>query len=280
MAVTTPSLAFPPLSGSARSSGAAADPDDVTPRCIRFAFPGVPGVHCAFQTRRGGISDGPWAGGNISYEVGDDPAAVAANRAALAASLDLAEWVEAKQVHGDAMIIDPEPVQLAAALAATPVAQADGLATARPGVGLVIKTADCQPILLAHESGRYVAALHAGWRGNRIGFPQSGVRAFCERYGFPPREVLAVRGPSLGPAAAEFVNFATEWGQDFARWFRSATRTMDLWTLTRHQLAAAGLLPERIFGLDLCTHALPDDFFSYRRAATTGRQASIIWMEG
>lgn len=277
MAVTTPSLAFPPLS---RSGSPAANPADVTPRCIRFDFPGVPGVHCAFQTRQGGISDGPWAGGNISYEVGDDPAAVAANRAALAASLNLSEWVEAKQVHGDVILMDPEPVQLAAALAASPVAQADGLATARPGVGLVIKTADCQPILLAHESGKYVAALHAGWRGNRIGFPQSGVRAFCERYGFPPNEVLAVRGPSLGPAAAEFVNFGTEWGLDFARWFRKADRTMDLWMLTRHQLAEAGLLPERIFGLDLCTHTLTDDFFSYRRAATTGRQASIIWMEG
>lgn len=279
MAVTSLPPAFPLRSDSGGPRSAAASESDA-PRCIRFAFPGVPRVRCAFQTRRGGGSPGPWAGGNISHEVGDSPAVVTANRTALATALELAAWTEVRQVHGDAMVMDPEPPPLAAALAAAPVVQADGLATSRPGMGLVIKTADCQAILLAHESGRYVAALHAGWRGNRMGFPQSGVRAFCERYGFPPREVLAVRGPSLGPAAAEFVNFDTEWGGDFVRWFRPASRTMDLWTLTRHQLAEAGLPPERIFGLDLCTHTLSDDFFSFRRAATTGRQASIIWMEG
>lgn len=242
---------------------------------IPFAFPGVPGVRCAFQTRTGGTSAGPFAGGNISLEVGDDAATATANRQALANTLGLRALAELKQVHGDVMAFDPAPQPLDA----PPQAEGDGLATATPGLGLVIKTADCQPILIAHESGRYVAALHAGWRGNRIRFPVSGVQDFCNRYGLRAHELCAVRGPSLGPAAAEFVNFASEWGADFARWFTSANQTMDLWTLTRHQLVEAGLAPERIFGLDLCTHTLSDQFFSYRRDRVTGRQASVIWIE-
>lgn len=243
---------------------------------IPFAFPGVPGIRCAFHTRQGGASQGAWGGGNISLEVGDSPEAVIANRRELSHALGLAGWAECRQVHGDVMVFDPAPLDLAT----PPAIEADGLGTARPGMGLVIKTADCQPVLIAHESGSYVAALHVGWRGNRIGFPGSGIRAFCDRYGLAPRDLLAVRGPSLGPAAAEFVNFTDEWGTDFTRWFSAHDRTMDLWTLTRHQLAEAGLAPERIFSLDLCTSTLGQDFFSYRRDRITGRQASVIWIAG
>lgn len=242
---------------------------------IPFAFPGVTAVRCAFHTRCGGASQDPWGKGNISLEVGDAPDATIANRRELSSSLGLDGWAECRQVHGDVMVFDPAPLDLAT----PPQTEADGLATSRPGLGLVIKTADCQPVLIAHESGRYVAALHVGWRGNRIDFPASGVRAFCDRYGLAPRDLLAVRGPSLGPAAAEFVNFDREWGDDFARWFRTRERTMDLWTLTRHQLAQAGLAPERIHALDLCTGTLADTFFSYRRERVTGRQASIIWID-
>jgi copper oxidase (laccase) domain-containing protein len=54
---------------------------------------------------------------------------------------------------------------------------------------------------------------------------------------------------------------------------------MDLWRLTRSQLETAGLLPERIFSLDLCTYSLPGDLFSYRRDPRCGRQGSVIWKE-
>ena len=153
----------------------------------------------------------------------------------------------------------------------------DGLATDKPGIGLLIKTADCQPILLAHRSGRFVAGIHAGWRGNRCDFPGSGVRRFCEHYGVEPRELLAVRGPSLGPARAEFINFESEWGDAFRPWFDAGSRTMDLWGLTRWQLEQAGLLPRNIYGIDLCTASCNRQFFSYRCVKASGRQASVIW---
>jgi YfiH family protein len=242
---------------------------------LRFCFPGVPGVECAFQIRTGGASSGPYAEGNVSLAVGDAPEAAAANRAALARELGLGAVAELHQVHGDQMLFEPAAGALLRA-DAPPSAEGDGLASSRPGLGLLIKTADCQPVFFAHESGRAVAALHVGWRGNRGNFPASGLRAFCAYYDCTPREVLAVRGPSLGPAAAEFVHFAQEWGEAFAPWFDGRRRTMDLWRLTRKQLEDAGMAPERIFGLDLCTASLPQ-FFSYRRDTITGRQANLIW---
>lgn len=244
---------------------------------LPFCFPGIPAVRCVFQTRTGGVSCGGYAGGNISFQVGDDPQHVAANRQSLAGVLraqGMDCWAELEQVHGDGMVFEPEATDVLAAN----LAPGDGMATSRPGLALLVKTADCQPILLAHKGGRHVAALHAGWRGNRCNFPGSGVRRFCERYGLDPRDVLAVRGPSLGPGKAEFVNFAWEWGPDWQPWFEETGRTMDLWGLTRCQLEDAGLLPRHIYGLDLCTADNNDLFFSYRCDRRSGRQAALVWI--
>ena len=244
---------------------------------IPFVFPGLNSVRCAFQTRPGGVCRGEYGGGNISFSVGDDAALVAANRESLLAGLQpqgLRRWAELQQVHGDVMAFEPAPV----ACDAVAVEEGDGMATAEPGLGLLIKTADCQPILLAHKSGKYVAAMHAGWRGNAMNFPGAGLARFCEAYALDPAEVLAVRGPSLGPGAAEFVNFHQEWPSEFSPWFDEQRRTMDLWLLTRHQLADAGMRPENIFALDLCTHSLPHLLFSHRRGHK-GRQASLIWIK-
>ena len=245
----------------------------MTPQYLDFCFPGLNGVRCVFTTREGGFSTGPWASANLSLEVGDDAGAVTANRAALRDALGVRVWQELRQVHGTRMHMNLEEDLLGGA-----ELEGDGLATDRPGHALVVKTADCQALLMADAAGRHVAALHCGWRGNAVNFPAKGVRAFCERYGVSPAEVLVVRGPSLGPEKSEFVNFEAEWEPQFRTRFDEATRCMDLWALTRDQLQGAGVPAANIFSLDICTASSPR-FFSYRRDKVTGRQAGIIWIE-
>lgn len=236
---------------------------------IPFRFPGIGKVCCAFSTR---------ASGNFSLDVPEaaaDPAATLARRRALPDLLKVEAVAEARQVHGVRTVFEPP----AWAADASPVMEADGMATTRPGLALAIKTADCQPVLLAHASGRVVAALHVGWRGNRQNYPGRAVAELCARYALDPADLAAVRGPSLGPAAAEFTGFEAEWGDPFRPWFDADTRTMNLWRLTRDQLVAAGLRPDRVYGLDLCTASLPSAFFSYRSDRSCGRHLSLIWME-
>lgn len=241
---------------------------------ITFRFPGLPGVRLAFGMRSLPESpDDPFAGGNISFRVGDDSGRVRRTRQAFREGFGFDSWHALKQVHGDRMVFEPDTDNTDG----PSLTEADGQTTSRPGAALCVKTADCQPILLAHASGKYVAALHVGWRGNVMDFPGSGVAAFCARYGLSPADCLAVRGPSLGPAASQFVNFETEFGPRFEPYFDPGERTVDLWRLTRDQLAAAGLRPENVFGIDICTFASPH-FFSYRRRRASGRQASFIWI--
>lgn len=249
----------------------------------------MPRVWCAFQGRApavsgaGGPAPVPWSGGNISFNAGDDPGATAAARAALFSSLrprGLRSWAEVRQVHGDALAEEPfaPPAPDLADYRMQDSPEADGMLTSTPGKGLLIKTADCQPVLLAHRSGRHVAALHVGWRGNRRDLPASGVRRFCDRYHLDPADIFAVRGPSLGPSRAEFVNFSREWGDDFRPWFDAESRCMDLWGLTASQLAAAGVPPRQIFGLDICTSLNAEHYFSHRHDPASGRQASLVWV--
>ncbi len=242
---------------------------------LPFRFPGVDGVRVAFQTRLGATDEEA----NISLETGADPVQTTANRRALARTLGLHGLAELRQVHGVRTLFEPQAQDPARA----PEAEADGMALERgperARLGLMIKTADCQPLFLAHKDGNHILALHVGWKGNRQRFPQVAVAEFCARYRIAPEDLSAVRGPSLGPAAAEFVHFEEEWGPEFSPWHSPAGRTMRLWELTRAQLLEAGLREENLFALDFCTWTLPESFFSYRRDRECGRQASVIWLE-
>ncbi|MDL2207398.1 polyphenol oxidase family protein [Desulfovibrio sp. OttesenSCG-928-M16] len=233
---------------------------------ISFSFPGVALVGCAFTTTKAGNM-------GMVLEPGTE-AAVADNRHRLLETLGLERWVELKQVHGDALLADPQPTDIKSASSLT----ADGAATRQKGLALAVKTADCQPLLLSDKRGRAVAALHVGWRGNALAFPVTGVIRFCSIYNIDPSEVLAVRGPSLGPSAAQFTNFEQEWPARYRPWFDEASKTMDLWELTKFQLIEAGMLPDNIHSLDLCTYSRSDLFFSHRRGHS-GRQVSLIWIK-
>lgn len=243
-------------------------------RFLNFKFPGIANVHCVFTGRLEGQD--PLAG-NISFLAGEDRAKVLAARQNLLASLEkrgLENLSEAHQVHGDGLLIEPA----ASGLEPEHLPEADGLVTRQKNLGLMIKTADCQPILVAHRAGGHIMAIHAGWRGNRANFPQSAVERFCENYKLDARDIFAVRGPSLGPGNAQFVNFEREWPDSFRSWLDEKSRCMDLWNLTRAQLEAAGVPARQIFGLDICTLANREIFFSYRDNRCPGRQASIIWI--
>ncbi|HZF20069.1 MAG TPA: peptidoglycan editing factor PgeF [Burkholderiales bacterium] len=232
-------------------------------------WPAASRVRALVTTRAGGVSAGAFAGLNLSLRVGDDPGSVARNRAILRACLP-ADPVWIKQVHGTA-VADPD--------SAAADTEADAAVTRRTGRVCAVMTADCLPVLLSDRDGHVVGIAHAGWRGLAAGVIESTVRAMDAL----PARLIAFIGPGIGPRRYEvgeevrraFVSRDAE----AARAFATGTEGKyfaDLYALARARLTAAGVAA--VFGGGYCT-AGEDRFFSFRRDRTTGRMASLIWLE-
>ncbi len=237
---------------------------------LRPDWPAPPQVHACTTTRAGGVSVGPYATLNLAGHVGDDPVAVAENRARLRRALALpAEPRWLNQVHGVAV----------ADAASRCECDADASVATAPGTVCVVMTADCLPLLLCDRTGTRVAAVHAGWRGLLNGV----IEAAVARLGAAPGELLVWLGPAIGPQAFEVgeeVRSAFLAGDGAAaaafapspqgRWLA------DIYALARRRLARLGI--DAVYGGGLCTYSDAERFYSYRREHVTGRMASLIWL--
>ena len=229
-------------------------------------------------TRAGGISAPPFDTFNLGDHVGDDPAAVAANRARLAAAIGLSSrpgadrvvWMN--QVHGDrvAMVDEPRPA---------PVDDTDALVTSASRLALAVVTADCVPVLMGDARAGVVGAVHAGRVGAQRGVVARAVEAMLH-LGAHADDISVLLGPAVSgrnyevPATmADEVEAALPGSRTTTS---AGTPGLDLRAGIACQLRDLG-----ITSIDVdqrCTVADPT-LFSHRRGAPTGRLASLVWME-
>lgn len=162
-------------------------------------------------------------------------------------------------------------------------ATGDASYTREPHRVCVTLTADCLPVLITHQTGRSVAAAHAGWRGLAGGVVENTFKAMNEA----PAECLVWLGPAIGPQRFEVGNDvvlaftqihpeaeACFSPQPHQKWLA------DIYALARVRLARLGVLPQNISGGTHCTLTESDLFFSYRRdKERSGRMASLIWIQ-
>jgi YfiH family protein len=235
-----------------------------------YRFPslnGLNGIRHAVTTRQGGVSKPPYDSLNLGLAEGDGKA-VPANLEILKAAFELDKLVYAYQAHGTNIAEVDGSEEL-------PIKEVDGLATDKPGVGLLIKQADCQAVILL-APGRALANLHVGWRGNVANMPGTGVRFMAERYGVNPSGLYAAISPSLGPCCAQFVNHQDELGPAFLP-YQSRPDYFNLWRVTVDQLVQAGMKRSRIEVSGLCTRCR-HEFYSYRRDKVTGRFGTLAFL--
>lgn len=168
-----------------------------------------------------------------------------------------------------------------------PRPEADVLVSDDPGAAIGVRVADCVPLLLAEDTGRAVAAVHAGWRGLAARAVIAGVTALQERFGVRPERIIAAIGPCIGPCCYEVGRNTREAFQNaghhpglIERWFeprRPDKFHLDLWRAARDQLEGAGVLPDSIHSADLCTKTNADAFHSYRADGNAvGRMLAAI----
>ncbi len=221
------------------------------------------GARALFTTRRGGCSQGAYASLNLGRFTDDDPAAVEANRELLERALGV-RFLYGRQVHGARVQRRTSADDL--------LEEADGQATALPGLAPLVLTADCLPVAIAGRGA--VAMVHAGWRGLARGVIAEGVRAVRE---------LGASGPlsaAIGPGAG---GCCYQVGDEVLEAFAHSGavrdgRRLDLRALAAIQLRDLGV--ERVHDVGLCTICSDRTlFYSHRRDhGRTGRQAGIAWL--
>ncbi|TCZ59931.1 peptidoglycan editing factor PgeF [Roseicella aquatilis] len=236
------------------------------------ALGGLTGLRHGFFTRRGGVSEGPWAALNCSLSGQDDRDRVRENRrrAAGALGLDLPALHGLTQVHG----IEVAEVD-AAGWAEGHGPKADAMVTRRPGIALGVITADCAPVLLADPRAGVIGAAHAGWRGAVTGVIEATLAAM-ERLGAERARVVAAVGPCIAQASyevgpdlrAEVLARDPEDARFLAPGRREDRWQFDLAGYCAFRLSAAGVATVETAGVD--TLAEEARFFSHRRRTLAG----------
>ncbi len=155
------------------------------------------------------------------------------------------------------------------------IGEGDALITARPGLAVSVRTADCLPILLADSHRRAVAAIHAGWRGTVSRIVSNTIEEMGRRFDTSPGDIFAAIGPGIGPCCYHV-------GAEVAAHFGlNAPGKVDLAEANRSQLMASGVKDSRIAILRLCTRCDPERFHSFRRDQDrAGRMISYIQICG
>lgn len=146
----------------------------------------------------------------------------------------------------------------------------DGMVTNRSNEPLLIKHADCQAAIFFDPKTRSLACVHAGWRGQVKNIYRKTVETMKNSLRVNPKDLLVAISPSLGPLHSEFINYKTEWPQEYWQ-FQVRPTYFDLWAISEAQLLKAGVLPHNIQLAKLCTYSDPLDFYSYRREKSTGQ---------
>ena len=173
-----------------------------------------------------------------------------------------------KQIHSTKAVILKSPV-MAGVL---PEQEGDALVTNQPHMLVMVRTADCVPVLLVDDQAGVVAAIHAGWRGAVAGIVSETISICVKEFQSRPQSLKVAIGPSIGPCCyvvdAPVIDPIRgrypEWPGVLEETSPGQAR-LDLKRFIRHQLLEAGVALEQIETLDLCTHCRSDLFYSYRR---------------
>ena len=225
-------------------------------------------VEFVFSDREGGLSDGPWSSLNLGTGGGDDPSVVERNLALISERLELDRLVRMSQVHGAGVVWTDD-------LADGEVPVADALLTDQPGVGVLVRVADCTPVVLVGLDEPVAGVVHCGREGLVKGVVPAAVAAIRD-HGTESFEAW------VGPRACGRCYELPEEMADAIAAVVPAARSITSWGTPAVDVGAGVVaqlheldVPVTDIGAQECT--IEDErFFSYRRQGRdSGRLGAV-----
>jgi len=233
----------------------------------------------AVFSRHGGVSPVPWNSLNLGNTVGDDSARVEENKNQMLSTIGYfsSQLAQIRQVHSAHVEVVDKPVNRNAVLA-----QGDAMISNTTGLLMLMRFADCVPILFFDPVNKAVGIAHAGWKGTVKEVAISTVSKMKNQFGTNPSDLIVGIGPSIGPDHYEVgEDVVDEVKRTFPhRWDQVLTTVLDrvkldLWEANRISLKKAGV--KHIETAKICTACNVDDWYSHRaEKGKTGRFAAVI----
>lgn len=175
------------------------------------------------------------------------------------------------QIHGDDIVIVDERTTGTKDVYSTMLGKADGLITSEAGVALVIKVADCVPLLIFDPLNRVQANLHSGWRGTLQKIGPKAVELMKSNYGSEPKNLYAYLGPSISQNSFQVRDdVVNEWiktfpfAEEVIRREDEEFSYIDIKTTILNSLLEVGMMRDRISISQIDTFTSPN-YHSYRR---------------
>lgn len=248
----------------------------------QFSMLDIPGVHHAIFTRHGGISPSPWKSLNFGGSVGDNLDRVQQNREKALNTLNIRpdKVFDVYQIHSNVVKVTER-----ALFPNEDHSKADAIITNKPGITLLMRFADCVPILLFDPAKHVIGIVHAGWIGtvNKIAAKTVGI--MIKEFRIKPEDIIAGIGPSIGPdhysvgddvlqrVKISFGDFADKLinhdnGKDY----------FNLWKANTEILNQVGVEKIEISGI--CTSCNKFDWYTHRgEHGKTGRFGAVIRLD-
>ena len=236
-------------------------------------------VDHAIFSRKGGSSKGLYASLNLGGTNGDDPGDVLANHEKLfkVFGRPYSSRFDVWQVHGKTIMFSeaPRPPE-------KKHPPADGIFTDKPEVTLIMRFADCVPLVFHDPIKKVVGIVHAGWQGTLLRIGAEAVNAIEERYGSLAADLRVGLGPSICGKCYQVGEevrrqFLKAWGDEADQFFAllDTGLYLDLWSANEWVLRQAGV--KHIENSGYCTAENLDAWYSYRKEkGITGRFAVVI----
>lgn len=146
------------------------------------------------------------------------------------------------------------------------------------GLCVAVYVADCMPLYLWTDDGKYAGVFHAGWKGMAAGMPTKAVEALVAR-GAKASRLQAAFGPHISADVYKV-------GEDLENSFPASSFVrkgneifLNLDADARRQLEAAGV-PARMIGPAApCTLSNEDSYHSFRRQKDGARMVAFLSLD-
>ena len=236
----------------------------------------------AVFSRKGGVSPIPWSSLNLGSTVGDEPARVSENKNKLLSAIGYSpnQLAQINQVHSANVQVVNKPGGRNSVLM-----QGDAMISNTPGLLMLMRFADCVPILFFDPIKNAAGIAHAGWKGTVKEVVIAVVNELKSQFGTNPADLLTGIGPSIGPDHYEIGDevieevkrtFHNNWDQILI--IGPDSVKLDLWEANKISLRNAGV--KHIETPEICTACSVKDWYSHRAEnGITGRFAAVIGLK-